>query len=403
MELPVIFSLMDDLYESTGLPFCLCNDAGTPLHGAPDRLAATKASYYQYTLTDFKLQKRDMAHPLVLMLNFDLFIGIAQLADDLFLITAPVSPFEKKRTELMEFCTPAIEPEHLIRFVDLLLNTPLFPLRRFNAAFSLLIYLGCGRHISATDILLCNSTVSDMPGTAAGRELFLTRESLEYHADFSYEDGVCAALEAGDLEQMRIQLMRPVDGKVGQMSSNTLTQKKYLFVAFSTLLTRAAIRGGLPHETACSLADVYCQRMDQAFEISAIESLEYKMAMDFCQCVHEVKIKRRFSCAVQKCVEHINKHLHEVIRMKDLAALCGLCTRSVSLKFKAETGLSVSDYINQERVREAQYLLTHSDYSLAEISACLQYNSQSYFSQRFREVCGTTPQKYRDTHTTHTL
>ena len=400
MELSAVFSLMDDLYVSTGMPFCLCSAAGIPLHGAPDRLTATKPPYYQYTLMDFRLQKRDAAHPLVLMLNFGLLIGIAQLADDLFLITAPVSPFEKNRTELMEFCTPAIEPEHLIRFVDLLLNTPLFPLRRFYAVFSLLIYLGCGRRISAADILLCNNTVPDLSGTAASKELFHTRESLEYHADLSYEDGVCAALEAGDLEQMRIQLVRPVDGKVGQMSANRLTQEKYAFVAFSTLLTRAAIRGGLPHETACSVGDVYCQRMDQAFELSTVQTLAYKMAMEFCQRVHEVRSRQRFSPAVQKCVEYINKHLHEVIRMKDLAASCGLCTRSVSLKFKAETGLLVSDYINQERIREAQYLLTHSDYSLAEISTCLQYNSQSYFIQRFREVCGTTPQKYRDAHTT---
>ena len=73
------------------------------------------------------------------------------------------------------------------------------------------------------------------------------------------------------------------------MSSSAMQQQKYAFISFATLLTRAAIRGGLSGEIAFNLSDVYCQRMDAQTEISAVQQLTYTMAMDFCRRVGETK------------------------------------------------------------------------------------------------------------------
>lgn len=390
--------LMDDFYDCSGLLYCLCDGDGRFLHGATGQLDAILPQYYEYALMDFRLQKRDMDHPLVLLFDYGVFVGIAQLREDLFLIAGPVGPFEKKRTELMQLFQRFTHPEKLVRLCDFFMSVPPFSLRRFYAAFSLLIYLGSGRRISGADLMLQNAPLLSTPDSAMPQELFQTRETLTYHADRSFEEGVCAAVEAGSPEELDIHMSSPVQGNVGMMSANPLTQVKYTFISFATLLTRAAIRGGLPQERAFSLSDVYCQQMDAAFDVQAINILSYRMAMDFCKQVQGCKSGRRYTSDVQKCVDYIDKHLHESLRVSDMAKLCGLCTRSISLKFREETGLSIPDYISREKIREAQYLLTNSDYTLAEISSCLQYNSQSYFTQKFKEACGMTPQKYRDNH-----
>lgn len=391
-------SMMDDFYECSGLLYCLCDGDGKLLHGAAGEIDLVKPAYYQYALMDFRLQKRDTNHPLALLLNYGLFVGIAQLSEELFLIAGPVGPFDKKRAEMMQVFRPFTLPEKLIRLCDFFMTIPPFTLRRFYAAFSLLIYLGCGRVISGTDLLLQNVPLFSTPEHTVPDILFQTRETLIYHTDRSFEEGVCAALEAGNAQELESHLKRPIQGYVGMMSRDPLTQSKYTFISFATLVTRAAIRGGLPQESAFSLSDMYCQRMDALFDLQAINALTYQMAMEFCRKVQECQAGRHYTADVQKCVDYIDKHLHESIRLTDMAQLCGLCTRSISLKFKAETGLSISDYIACEKIREAKYLLAHSDYTLAEISNCLQYNSQSYFTKKFREACGVTPQKYRETH-----
>ena len=79
-----------------------------------------------------------------------------------------------------------------------------------------------------------------------------------------------------------------------------------------------------------------------------------------------------------------------------MAQNCGLCSRSLSLRFKAEMGMGIPEYVHREKLREAEYLLRHTGYSLSEITSYLNYPSQSYFTQIFKKYRGLTPQQYRD-------
>ena len=221
------------------------------------------------------------------------------------------------------------------------------------------------------------------------------REDAEFHVPADFETGVCEAIEQGSTELLQHRLLQPSQGKVGAMSSNPLQQQKYAFISFATLLTRAAIRGGLPGETAFNLSDVYCQRADAQLEITTIQKLTYTMAVDFCRRVADTKNSGAQNPAVKSCINYISEHLHDDLRLEELSRRCGLCSRSLSIKFKAEMGMGIPEYIHREKLREARYLLDYTDYTLAEIAGFLNYPTQSYFTQIFKKYQGCTPQQYR--------
>jgi AraC-like DNA-binding protein len=108
-----------------------------------------------------------------------------------------------------------------------------------------------------------------------------------------------------------------------------------------------------------------------------------------------VRGRDKLSPGVAICCEYINLHLHDEVNLFQLTKLVRLGPKSLSKKFKLETGLSVSDYIHQERIKEARALLEYSDYSISEIGYHLQYGSQSYFSSVFKKFSGVTPQQFR--------
>ena len=367
----------EDLYTVCRIPLTIVTAAGEPLLGLPgphDELIPRRAVHW--VLTDFLLQKRDTLHPLVTYVEPGYFIGVAALPQEQFCIVGLVSPFPHPRREIIQLASQAIDPQHL------------------KSLLCLIVWLAHGQSITAENILFVDNT-SAHPADL-NDAMFELREEAAFHIPVDFESGVCSAVENGDAEMLQRRLLQPSQGKIGQMSSSALQQQKYAFISFATLLTRAAIRGGLSGEIAFNLSDVYCQRMDAQTEISAVQQLTYTMAMDFCRRVGETKKGGAQSTAVKNCIDYISAHLHDDLRLDELSRYCGLCSRSLSIKFKAEVGCGIPEYIHKEKLREAKYLLTNTDYALADIAGFLNYPTQSYFTQIFKRYAGMTPQQYRD-------
>lgn len=388
----------EQLFSITHIPLCIVDGDGGYHHACPEALLhAPNIRGIRIVLMDFKLQSRDELHPLITYVEPGYFVGVVKVPGEQYCVVGLVSPFRHTREEILNMVTATIAPQDVQTYCDIMMQTPLVNLYQLKALIGLLVKLAHGVAIKDEDILLVDNTVHTLYGQQKlGSALFDLREEAEFHVPVDFETSVCAAVEAGDAEQLTRRLQEPTQGKVGVMSANPLQQQKYSFVSFATLITRAAIRGGLPDEVAFSLSDIYCQRADVQSEIPALQQLTYAMAQDFCARVGEVRRQSIQSSPVRACVEYISQHLHEELRLDDLSRHCGLCTRSLSLKFKAELGMGIPEYIHREKLREAKYLLERTGYTLTQITAFLNYPTQSYFTQIFKKYEGCTPQQYRD-------
>lgn len=388
----------EQLFAVTRIPLGIVSADGRYQHSFPASLTQTvSARSMQFVLMDFSLQNRDERHPLITYVEPGYFVGVVKLPEDQYCVVGLVSPFRHTREEILRLVADTIAPEEIQAYCDMMMQMPLVNLYQLKALMSLLVRLAHGYLVTEEDILLVDNTVHRMYGQQRlGSALFDLREEAEFHVPVDFETGVCSAVEMGDAELLSRRMQEPSQGKVGMMSANPLQQQKYSFVIFATLITRAAIRGGLPDEIAFNLSDIYCQRADVQTEIPTLEQLTYTMAMDFCARVAESRRQAIQSPPVRACVDYISEHLHEELRLDDLSRHCGLCTRSLSLKFKAELGMGIPEYIHREKLREAKYLLERTDYTLTQITAFLNYPTQSYFTQIFKKYEGCTPQQYRD-------
>ena len=130
----------------------------------------------------------------------------------------------------------------------------------------------------------------------------------------------------------------PVQGR------DPLRQMKTSIVVFTTLVTRAAMEGGLSPEIAYPLGDSYIQTAEDCQDSGELNSLAHAMYHDFIYRVHQLRANPHCSHAIQKCCDYIELSLDRKIRAKDLAVLVGYTEYYLTEKFKNETGLSVSDY-----------------------------------------------------------
>lgn len=73
----------------------------------------------------------------------------------------------------------------------------------------------------------------------------------------------------------------------------------------------------------------------------------------------------------------------------------GLSTSNLSHRFKALTGMNISDYINERKMVYARTLLAGSELTVNQIAQRLGYTQSSNFIRKFKTAAGMTPNEYR--------
>ncbi|MCD8154439.1 MAG: AraC family transcriptional regulator [Clostridiales bacterium] len=81
--------------------------------------------------------------------------------------------------------------------------------------------------------------------------------------------------------------------------------------------------------------------------------------------------------------------------IKDLSKEFLINTSTLKEVFKAVYGMPIGAYMKNYRIRHAAQLLLHTQDSVAVIAALVGYETQSKFTQAFKEIVGTTPIAYR--------
>ena len=101
------------------------------------------------------------------------------------------------------------------------------------------------------------------------------------------------------------------------------------------------------------------------------------------------------SPCVESTIAYIHENLSAKLRLDALAQRVFLSRSSLSAQFRKETGVTLGKYIDEQLMMEAQRRLCTSNDSIGIISRDLGFCDQFYFSRRFTQLCGITPQKYR--------
>lgn len=82
--------------------------------------------------------------------------------------------------------------------------------------------------------------------------------------------------------------------------------------------------------------------------------------------------------------------------LQELADAAGLCSHNrVCIVFHEGMGLSIGQYITQQRIRQSQQLLTETQLPLVQIALEVGYCDHSAFTFEFHRAAGVTPSEYR--------
>ncbi len=154
----------------------------------------------------------------------------------------------------------------------------------------------------------------------------------------------------------------------------------------------------------------YCHIKNLSNEVCATENLYtefYKlenvdlfyqwMLNNICVVIEHMKERslHRAGEIVEKVKNYIRDNIGNDLSLNVLSKNVFLSPAYLSRIFKEETGINITEYINENRMNEAKELILNTDLNIEQIAKKTGYNSVNYFNNKFKETYGEPPKKYK--------
>lgn len=180
-----------------------------------------------------------------------------------------------------------------------------------------------------------------------------------------------------------------------RLSSNNMVRSlKNNGIVLCTLLTRAALRGGIEESNAYTLSDNFILSIEGLDAKDKIALLMCDMVRTFTEKVNEAKFDDT-SIVLKKTLQYINSNYDRNITLNDISDDLKLSRNYISTLFNREMRKGFSLYLNQVRIEHSLHLLLNTTLTLSEISIKCGFSNASYFSKIFKQITKETPYQYK--------
>lgn len=101
---------------------------------------------------------------------------------------------------------------------------------------------------------------------------------------------------------------------------------------------------------------------------------------------------------IQTVLAYINKNLTEELHVDEIARYCHLSKYHLCRLFRENTGLTIMQYVLEQRLAVAKTALQQTDIPVSIVSTQAGFLTFSYFCHVFRAKEGISPSQFRKLH-----
>jgi transcriptional regulator GlxA family with amidase domain len=109
--------------------------------------------------------------------------------------------------------------------------------------------------------------------------------------------------------------------------------------------------------------------------------------------VHEPPIPD--GATLEPVLRWMEENTHRELRLEDIAVQAMMSTRTLSRRFREQTGTTPLQWLNRSRLRQVQCLLEATDHSIEWIASHVGFGSSTTFRDQFKQLVGISPRAYR--------
>lgn len=131
-------------------------------------------------------------------------------------------------------------------------------------------------------------------------------------------------------------------------------------------------------------------RRREAFAMNRFEAL----LLD-CDRVNPLSSTSSYDDRIRRAMDYLERNIARKVTIADIAGAVGLSESRLSHLFREQSGSTPQQFLEGLRMQRAAELLQRTGFSIKQIADTVGYDSQFYFSQRFKAWIKQSPSSFR--------
>lgn len=137
-------------------------------------------------------------------------------------------------------------------------------------------------------------------------------------------------------------------------------------------------------------------KMEQYCAIEEFETALLEMLYVFCNMKPGENMP--ISSLTLSVIQYISHNYQKSIGLTEIAKALNVSPSYLSRVFNSEMRVSITQFINEQRIRKAKQLLCETNLKIGEIAESCGIRNVQYFCMKFKQMTAMRPQEYRQKH-----
>lgn len=218
-------------------------------------------------------------------------------------------------------------------------------------------------------------------------------EELKRHQDFF--SNIMAYAKKGDKEQIQRILTRRIRESSDFPMEEALDEKKFMTSWLLNYVSLPLIELGICLEEVGRRILTYQKEINNCSTTTELAVIAEKILDELLDEALYYQERMPLLKPIEQVILYIRYHLNQELTLQVIAKEVHLSPKYLSRLFNESVGISLSAYINEERIKKAKELLDYTGDELSEIALAVGFKNQNYFTTVFKKYTGITPKQYR--------
>lgn len=216
----------------------------------------------------------------------------------------------------------------------------------------------------------------------------------QMEARYDFERNLLSAISQGNTHKAEMMLHSFSSLSFENRVPDELRNMKNYCIIMNTLFRKAAQEGGVHPIYIDKVSSDFAKRIEGITSVSVMPEFMMELLRTYCRLVRRHCVKN-FSPLIQKAIIKIEGDLAGDLSLNALAKETSVSPNYFSSLFKKETGLPLTQYVNNKRMEYAKHLLKTTSLQVQTIAQHTGILDLHYFCRLFKSVTGKTPSEYR--------